>query len=130
MIAASNHWLAVCGSVPLTSVAIACAAVTKLRALEGGDSGRLPMGGRSHQQPSVGGPPLKVAACRWAAAAGESLTAFFPLLGFISLWADQGVMRSRPGFWARRGGLMGCTKPSSYSAAAATASACIEASSK
>jgi hypothetical protein len=45
------------------------------------------MGGRSHQQPSLGGGPLKVAACRVAAAAGESSTGFLPLLGWIILAA-------------------------------------------
>lgn len=50
------------------------------------------MGGRSHQQPSLGGGPLKVAACRVAAAAGESSTGFLPLLGCINL---EGAAKQR-----------------------------------
>lgn len=61
-------------------MASVCAAVTKWYALDGGDSGLLPMGGRSHQQPSAGGGALKVTACRTPSAAGES-TGFLPLLG-------------------------------------------------
>lgn len=82
---ADPHGCISCVTLPLTSMAMVCAAVTKLRAFDGGDSGRLPMGGRSHQQPSVGAPPLKVAACRCSTAAGESPTGFLPLFGWISL---------------------------------------------